>query len=327
MIEAFCRVMRWPPSFWLPVDPRELEFLFLPSDVQYCGPNGPKDRDYDPRHAPVADDSYIQVRALIEPISPPRRDAELPVNARPPVPQSADEDWFPGPRLDSYTYNYLARLAIARDQDALRVSRVDQGQVRSRNFLVADVWGGLPSGDPSQAAPAGPSSASTTRATLPAAGPPADDSIATAPGPTTLATSSALTSGRITRARAAAAAAAGSSSAAGPSSSAAGSSTSFAGSSSSVATLSLAPVGQFPLPVPLPGPPTSSALAVGPVPSAPALAPPAPAALSSISGSSPSSSNLGSDPSSSGSSLPAAASRPSGVFLGVRNTNDSASGS
>jgi len=50
-IIAFCTTFRnVPPSaFGVPEHPRDLTFLFLPSDVQYTGPNGAFDDNFDPR--------------------------------------------------------------------------------------------------------------------------------------------------------------------------------------------------------------------------------------------------------------------------------------
>ncbi|KAG5462423.1 MAG: hypothetical protein BJ554DRAFT_5244, partial [Olpidium bornovanus] len=147
MIDAFLQVMNWPASFWLPADPRDLEFLFLPSDTQYCGPAGPEDRDYDPRPAPVADDSYTQVRVLMPPVSPPQPDAELADDAPAAISPRARNSWFPELRQSAESYNFLRRLAVAREDPPIDMSRVDQGQTRSQNFLISDIWRDVPRDD------------------------------------------------------------------------------------------------------------------------------------------------------------------------------------
>jgi hypothetical protein len=144
MIDLFCQLMEWNPAFFIPSDSREVEFLFLPSDEQYCGPGGPHDRNFDPRLAPRADDSYIQCRAIMLPVAPLMPDAELPANARPPAARQVPASWFLPAHVNKESYNTLVRVATERTSEPMDVSVVDGGNLRTRNCVFANVWHGRP---------------------------------------------------------------------------------------------------------------------------------------------------------------------------------------
>lgn len=134
----YCHIMHWPPSFWAPSPSFLKEFLFLPSDEQYCGPTGPTDKCYDPRHDPVADDSIMECRLFLRDVPQTRTaNAEPPAGA--PAAKVVDDTWFPKPHCTPEFYNSLVEVARSAVVDEFKeASRVDAGLLTTGNYVFRE---------------------------------------------------------------------------------------------------------------------------------------------------------------------------------------------
>lgn len=145
-------------SFFVPTMPTIIEFLFLPSDQQYCGIGGPEDKNFDPRPEPSLRNIVMEFRAFPHFVP----EVELvPEDAAVAAPRTkrALPEWFSGfaPRLDAAYYNRMLRLASLGDDDLrelIQASRVQGGHLISAGFLIHDD-AGLANNSAQDAPPAG----------------------------------------------------------------------------------------------------------------------------------------------------------------------------
>ena len=130
--------MGWESSFWLPPDSSHLEFLFLPSDEQYCGSTGPADLNFDPCPEPAADDSIMESRWICAATPQPATVSALPSLALAPAAHDFDDEWFPARMLTVETYASLVSIArgpLEHRQRVRRSSRVSNGQLVTTGFV------------------------------------------------------------------------------------------------------------------------------------------------------------------------------------------------
>ena len=116
LIELFLRLQRIDPSFFLPSHTFELLFLFLPSDVEYCGSQGPHDFKYDPRHPPRAHNIVMECRTLFSSVPQVSGQTAAATGPPPPIPQ-VPESWFPPHHMDARFFNHLVGLAHGSDAE------------------------------------------------------------------------------------------------------------------------------------------------------------------------------------------------------------------